>query len=702
MMIRLKLLSSILIFILGSVIILFNSCNSKTNKTALNHIPEIIDVNSFTGEGLIKLEKQEFKPDSNGIIADIKINLGTFEKAVYYRPFSDGVASGNRVEPLWFDEVTDLVNYKNQAPRMDDALNLGAFLMLKKSSGKYLVLLPVVSSTIGNTFAVYDDAIYLRMATYGTKTENTQAPLLAYAESENPYEATHMAWELAKNAEGVKGNVNWRSDKEYAEPFKYLGWCSWEHFRTNINEENILKSINDIKNSDLPFRWVLVDDGYLDHENKRLLSFGTDKTKFPNGWEPITSQKDDKIKWMGLWRNMQGYMKGISPEHSMEDLREHITKVEFKTDTYYMPRITPESAEAFYNAMTSQTKEAGFDIIKVDFQSDNFRFNWGSENAVRAVHYNNMALEENCVKYGLDLINCIAQQNFNVFNQKFSCVIRGSVDYKTTMDRVDLTLVQNFTNAFWLGHLHWIDQDMFHTSFKETARLMAVCRALSGGPVYLSDETTQIDDTFLKPIIYNDGKIVGTLAPAVPLPESMMSDPYTGGTVFKVIAPIENKTAAILAVNLNRDVILKASVSLKDYPYAASLIQPYNGLWEIPEEGVLLYDSYNKSAELLLEDYQFELGTREEKLFQLSPIRHGWSVIGRPDKYLSAGTFKYMEVSQEEISIHLIENGSILIWCKDKTPVSDNFDFKLISDALWEGEIVKSSKTGVYKIRGAV
>ncbi|MBB5268750.1 Sip1-related alpha-galactosidase [Algibacter amylolyticus] len=695
---RIKLLHNSFLILLGSVSVFLVACNSSEGKKKLNTIPEIIDVNTFKSEGLIMLEEQDLKPNADGIISDIKLNLTPFDKGIYYRPFSEGIASGNRMEPLWFDNVSELSNYKKIAPRWDDFMNLGAFLMLKKNSGKYLVILPIVTASIGNTFAIYNDTIHLRMATYGTKTEHTKAPLLAYAESENPYEATRNAWELAKNAEGVKGHVNWRSDKEYAEPFKYLGWCSWEHFRTDINEENILKSISDIKKSDLPFRWVLVDDGYLDEENKRLISFGVDKEKFPNGWEPITSQKDEKIKWMGIWRNMQGYMKGISPKHTMEDLREHITKVEYKGDTHYMPKINPESAEAFYNAMTSDTKNAGFDIIKVDFQSDNYRYNKGSENAIRGVHYNNMALEDNVIEHDLDLINCIAQQNFNVFNHKASGLIRSSIDYKTTMDRIDLTVVQNFTNAFWLGHLYWLDQDMFHTSFKETARLMATCRALSGGPVYLSDETTHIDDTHLKPIIYNDGKIVGTLAPGVPLPESMMIDPFTGKELFKVIAPLENKTASILAVNLNRDVKLKGSVSIEDYPFAGSMIQPNEGLWEIPQEGILLYDSFNKNAVELVDDYTFELETREDKLLQLSPITKGWSVIGRPDKYLSAQTYKLIDVSAEEITIKLIEDGSILIWCKDKKPVSKNFEFKMLSNGLWEGIILKTEKTGIYKI----
>jgi hypothetical protein len=164
---------------------------------------------------------------------------------------------------------------------------------------------------------------------------------------------------------------------------------------------------------------------------------------------------------------------------------------------------------------------------------------------------------------------------------------------------------------------------MFHTSFKETACLMAVSRVISGGPIYLSDETKNIDDTYLNPLMYKDGEIICTLAPGVLLPESLEQDPYLDKKVFKVIAPLKNKSAIIMAVNLNRGIVLDAAISLDDYPNSAGMIQPYKGLWELPKEGFLLYDSYNKIAKPLIEDFEFELKTREERLFQLSPIING-------------------------------------------------------------------------------
>lgn len=691
-------LNRISIIILGVFLLLCNSCKRSLDGAELVYeIPEKIKLEELAENGVYQLFKQELTPNSEGVLANIRFELPIYEKGIFYRPFSKTKASGNRMEPLFFDKISDLTQFKSKKPREDDNMSLGAFLMFQKPDGGYLAILPIVSHYVGNTLKVENGSIYLECATYGTKSVNCQIPLFAYAVSDNPYEAAREVWAKAKVAKNVKGSVNWRSEKDYPEPFNYLGWCSWEHFKTNISEGVINNAISDIKSSSLPIRWVLIDDGYLDQKGGKLLSFDVDKRKFPNGWEPITSQKDEKIKWMGIWRNFNGYMQGISKDHTMVNLDDNIARVG-DPKSKYMSKVNATSADAFYGAMTSDTKESGFDIIKVDFQSNNFLYNKGSENSILGVHYNNSALEDNCVKQQLHLLNCIAMQNFNVFNQSKSCVIRSSVDYKIDYDRVDLTIVQNFMNAFWLGHIHWLDQDMFHTSFKETARLMAVSRAMSGGPIYLSDDTKNIDDTYLKSLMYEDGEIVGTLAPGVPLRESLMIDPYEGAQAFRVVSPLKNRSAAIMAVNLNRDRVVKATVSLEDYSYASGMIQPYPGEWKIPSEGVVIFDSYANKAQIFDADYQFDLKTREERLIQLTPIVDGWSVIGRADKFMAASTFDLVSSSEDYVEIELIEQGSILIWCKDKSPISDAFTFEDLGGGLWRGDLNSNSDSSTFKI----
>ncbi|REE00143.1 Sip1-related alpha-galactosidase [Marinoscillum furvescens] len=652
-----------------------------------DQIPSLLAVNEVSREGIFSINKQEFTPDSVGVIATIPIKLPAYEKGMYYRPFSDRVASGNRMEALWFSSPAELQNYELKRPREDDNMQFGAFMLLRKTNGQFLAVMPLVSKEVGNTFSVKDSAFYLQTATYGTDTVDIEIPLLAYAEDESPYAATRRVWELAKSHPVLAGQINWRSDKTFPEPFQYLGWCSWEHFRQKINEDIIANSIKDIQQSDLPIRWVMVDDGYLHQHKGQLLSFGVDEKKFPNGWGPITQLKDDKVKWLGIWRNFNGYMGGISPDHTMTELAPQLEESMWQSRkrSLLTTKVSQAASDQFYEKMINDTYDNGFDIIKVDFQSDNWRYNSGKSNAIRAVYQNQKALEEQVKAKGLHMINCIAMQNFNVFHQTYSSVIRSSVDYKNDLDRVDLTLAQNFTNALWLGHVHWTDQDMFHTSFKETARLMAVARAVSGGPVYLSDETKNIDDTYLKPLMYEDGRLLGTLAPAVPLPETLMQDPYTGGEAFRVIAPLKNQSAVILAFNLNRDTEVQASFMVEDYTHASGMLQPYEGKWEIPAEGLLLYDYFEQKAQMLNGEYTFSLGTRQEKLVQLSPIQKGWSIIGRADKYLGASSYTLQSISADRVVIDVEEAGPVLIWAKDKVPVSEQLTFEAVGNGLWKG-----------------
>lgn len=66
---------------------------------------------------------------------------------------------------------------------------------------------------------------------------------------------------------------------------------------------------------------------------------------------------------------------------------------------------------------------------------------------------------------------------------------------------------------------------MFHSSDKVSGRLMALSKAFSGGPVYLSDAPDRILMKNVKPICYEDGKLLRPLAPATVMQRSVMTCP---------------------------------------------------------------------------------------------------------------------------------------------------------------------------------
>lgn len=349
-------------------------------------------------------------------------------------------------------------------------------------------------------------------ATFGTEAVSGSLPMPAWAYGASPYEATHLAWKQAIESGFVE--ADWRHRKPYPEPYEYLGWCSWEHFKWDINEENLTRSIRQLEAYQAPFRWIIVDDGYLHHKDRQILSWTPDRAKFPNGWAPITAMKHpDRITWMGVWRNVLGYMRGVSPEHKFDSMREHLVPHESPEGLMHLPDGSPEAAKAFYDAMVEDSKESGFDFTKVDFQSRAFDNYAGRPNPVRAMRANNEALENACHRTGIYLLNCIAQTAVNSFRTRYSAVSRNSEDYVWDNPvRNRRSAFQGFANNLWMGQTVWGDFDEFH-SHTEDAQLMALIRAISGGPVYTSDEPARIVPDVLTGCCARDGRLFRTLAP---------------------------------------------------------------------------------------------------------------------------------------------------------------------------------------------
>ena len=420
----------------------------------------------------------------------------------------------HRIEGISFDTLADLQRYQPSETRAEspNITSRGQFVLLELPDSRFLALLPTAGPETLSFFEVDEGELQLVSATFGTEAVSGSLPMPAWAYGASPYEATHLAWKQAIESGFVE--ADWRHRKPYPEPYEYLGWCSWEHFKWDINEENLTRSIRQLEAYQAPFRWIIVDDGYLHHKDRQILSWTPDRAKFPNGWAPITAMKHpDRITWMGVWRNVLGYMRGVSPEHKFDSMREHLVPHESPEGLMHLPDGSPEAAKAFYDAMVEDSKESGFDFTKVDFQSRAFDNYAGRPNPVRAMRANNEALENACHRTGIYLLNCIAQTAVNSFRTRYSAVSRNSEDYVWDNPvRNRRSAFQGFANNLWMGQTVWGDFDEFH-SHTEDAQLMALIRAISGGPVYTSDEPARIVPDVLTGCCARDGRLFRTLAP---------------------------------------------------------------------------------------------------------------------------------------------------------------------------------------------
>ena len=116
---------------------------------------------------------------------------------------------------------------------------------------------------------------------------------------------------------------------------------------------------------------------------------------------------------------------------------------------------------------------------------------------------------------------------------------------------------------------------------------MALSKAMSGGPVYLSDAPDQISFSKVSPLCYDDGLIIRPLAPATVMERSVFTAPLIEQVPYYVSAPLENGVAAVVIYNLCVDsVTVSGTIDSSDYSMTGTLLQPYSGKWKLPEEGL--------------------------------------------------------------------------------------------------------------------
>ena len=659
-----------------------------------------LDFASADGGGVYRA-KNFSATSTNGILAAFSVTLPPFERGVY---FGGGLGSSlqwprlaNQMTP-WLVNNNDMSTLfaepfaKNPCRTIGKgAQPQGMFALYKLATGEYLTLLPLCK---GSTMSWLDTAksgeVSLVLGNFGSGAERGNIPLLAWAKDRNLYRSLHKAWSLALGE--LEGSTDWRMNKTYPEAFRYLGWCSWEHFRKKIDSDKLVKAAHTIEDSGLPIRWMLVDDGFQFQEGRALKSFAPNPKTFPHGWGPLLSmRKENKIKWFGLWDSYMGLWAGIHKQNDFGDLNNDFIPFGKQLG----PGKSREGAQRFYDAFIGSVADYGFDFVKIDTQS---MYNNRQKNVDSSVQINTWMTEalENAVKTRMPqgMINCMSQGTPQVLGTRYSAVSRVSIDYKLNdLAKAKAHIEQSYVNTLFQGQTVWPDHDMFHSSDPDCGELMAISKAMSGAPVYLSDDPADFCERFIRPLAYQDGRLLRPLAPGAPLPDSVMVDVYKSGKAFRVIAPLANHCAAIVTYNLFHPgkKTIRTEISAADYAQASGMIQPYTGPWAPPEEGLVCFDWYKGSGQKLDQPYAVELAGFSDRLLLLAPVQNGWAVIGARNKYLSPVAVKSIKASFQSLEVSMVESGPLVIWCADGTPKAEGFFAKDLGNGFWQFDLPETA-----------
>lgn len=645
-------------------------------------------------------------PDEQGLLCSRSLELPRWIRCCYYAPFQRHAI--NPALDLWPEGYNQChpLPIRSEA-ELGRAKRGGMFAVFETTDGSFLAILPLVGTeTVAWLGGDGATSLLVHAAHFGASDRAFQGelPLFASAFADTPYAAAAKAWALAFSHPLLRGLGCLREEKSYPEMFEYLGWCSFEEYKLAINERVIVDALRSLAESPVPVRWALIDDGHIDDgsrendpllqtqegvvggpgqtnaatQTRRLHSANPHPEKFPNGWSSIRAiaDADPRLRWLGLWLNYNGYWGAIAADHQLGvDVDRHLVSLDpADPRSAKLPGEKPGDADAFHAAFMRPVSEHGFDFIKVDNQAANLRFYAESpavENGVRAAVEFRHAFEREASARFTGVIGCMAHNNLCVLHQPKSQVMRCSEDYKKEDTwRAKHHLHNSFGNMLWMGQTVWGDHDMFHSSDRVAGALMARSKAISGGPVYLSDHPSNFVRELITPLHLADGRVLRPLAPAVPLPESVFIDPYEDDEAYRVIAPLPHGCAALAAYNLTEpEKTVRGVWHMNDLRHRSAMLseRASAGVSGGQEAGVLLYDTRARTARALCIEtpaVRFHLAPLSDAFVILSPIVHGWALIGNPDKYLPPSFVAEAEVSGDGVSMTLAtwESGPVLLW----------------------------------------
>lgn len=495
------------------------------------------------------------------------------------------------------------------------------------------------------------------------------APVLVISKGNNPYLLPEKVTKYGYSLLG-RDFVS-KKDRKYPDVFKYLGWCSWDAFHLQVNRDGLLQKAEEFKKENIPVKWLLLDDMWAQvknntHPGKRdcsLYSFEADSQRFPNGLaETISAIKNNYDLKIGMWYPAVGYWGGIDPNG---DIANDIPDALVTTfDGKVVPDYRTKKGSAFFESFNTFLKDCDADFIKVDFQSSVPYFYRQIMPISRAARCMHKALEESAARhFDGALINCMGMASENYWNRPQSAVLRCSDDFRPE-DRAWFKkhLLQCSTNSLTQGSLYTPDWDMWWTDDSQSLK-NSILRAMSGGPVYISDRLDRSRRDIVMPIVLSNGYILRTDTPAVPCRDSLFFNP-DNDCLYKVFSR-KGDVGIVAAFNLSVDEIpVNAEISASDFEY--------NG-------DTVVFDYFGKKAFVLNKDEKIEFTLKDYDDFKFLSLYPKRKIvpIGLMDKYISAASFE--EICEGKF--HLKEGGSFAFYAENppKAVTVDDKKTELIS-----------------------
>ncbi|MBR5632803.1 MAG: alpha-galactosidase [Clostridia bacterium] len=410
-----------------------------------------------------------------------------------------------------------------------DELDIETQNLIIREGERHIHILPLCS---GNFRCEFDsEGMHVTPGTAGVR--QLKGDVLALTVAADPYTAVKANYKNAR-ADGAI-SVPLKEERTLPEMFAGFGWCTWDSFRHDVTAEKIYRKLDEFKEKKIPVKWVMIDDGWSSRDGWYLCDFAVDPVKFPDGLGACIERMKSEygVEYVGVWHAFNGYWMGVKENSPLHKAQAH--NLFLGPCGYYIPALEEEKAFDFWNTWHTYLVENGVDFLKVDNQSCTGHLMMGVMPTPEAARIAHRAMERSIVKnFDGRVINCMGMDMENVFARTSTALSRNSDDFYPAKKRgfVD-HLLMNAYNAIWHGEMYYCDYDMWW-SRHESAVQSGVLRAISGSPIYVSDEIGGSDPDYIMPTIGDDGYVMLCDGAAGPTLDCVYTDCRTSGTLMKI------------------------------------------------------------------------------------------------------------------------------------------------------------------------
>ncbi len=358
-------------------------------------------------------------------------------------------------------------------------------------------------------------------------------PVMAVTVDCDPLKSMEKNYRHAHDA-GVIA-VPLRDGREYPAMFEDFGWCSWNAFYQQPTSEKIYQKLDELKEKNIPVKWIIIDDGWSPVEENKLLAMEEDKTKFPEGLkECIRRIKEDYgIEQVGVWHTIHAYWQGIHPDSELT--KTHADSLVLSpTWGRYVPINDVEKQFKFWDDWHSYLRDCGVDFVKVDNQGGCGYLFIDVCPIMEGVWINHEAIERSINKnFGGKVINCMGMDLENVQTRPYTAMNRNSDDfYPDREGGFAIHLRQNIYNAIWHSQIMHCDYDMWWSGKSDPVQ-SGLLRAISGGPIYISDAIGDTNRDNILPVVGENGDICRLDHYAMPTYDCIYTDCQKYGKLVK-------------------------------------------------------------------------------------------------------------------------------------------------------------------------